>query len=212
MDEILPGIRHWTAFRETIKMRVSSYYVEPAGMLIDPMVPEDGGLSALAQLPVRPQQIVLTNRHHRRHSSRIAETLDIPIRVAMPAMVDFGDEPHTRPFEFSDEVAPGVVALKVGKIADDETALHIQHGTGAIALGDGLVHFAGALGYFPDDLLGARPREAHDGLREKFRGMLERDFEALLFAHGEPMTKHAKTALRHFVEQPVGQPDYGSIV
>ena len=34
-DELLPGLYHWTAFHPGIGSRVSSYYVEPAGVVID---------------------------------------------------------------------------------------------------------------------------------------------------------------------------------
>ena len=42
------------------------------------------------------------------------------------------------------------------------------------------------------------------------RGLLERDFEHLLFAHGEPLVGGGKSALRDFVAKPVGEPDFGA--
>jgi hypothetical protein len=42
MREILPGVFHWTAFHEPIGARVSSHYVQSAGIVIDPKVPEEG--------------------------------------------------------------------------------------------------------------------------------------------------------------------------
>ena len=41
MNEIIPGVWHWTAFHEGIGSDVSSYYVERAAALIDPMLPPD---------------------------------------------------------------------------------------------------------------------------------------------------------------------------
>jgi hypothetical protein len=43
-----------------------------------------------------------------------------------------------------------------------------------------------------------------------FRGLLERDFDSLLFAHGEPLVGGGRAALKDFVSKPVGQPDFGS--
>ena len=40
--EILPGIFHWTAVHPAIRTEVSCHYVEPARMLLDPLVPEEG--------------------------------------------------------------------------------------------------------------------------------------------------------------------------
>jgi hypothetical protein len=50
--------------RPRIGTRVSSYYVEPAGALIDPRVPDEG-LDAFAGR-ARPQQVVLTSGLHAR--------------------------------------------------------------------------------------------------------------------------------------------------
>jgi hypothetical protein len=213
MQEILPGLYHWTAFRDTIRAQVSSYYVERAGILVDPLLPDDGGMEALERLPVRPQQVVLSNRLHRRHAPQIAEHFDIPIRVPMPGMHAFAGEPRARPYEFSDEVAPGVFGLKVDKLSDDEAALHITvTEPGSLAFGDTLTRYGGALGFVPDDLMGHDPQRVKEGLRQKFRGLLARDFDALLFAHGDPLTHDGKEALRRFVEQPVGYPEYGNVI
>jgi hypothetical protein len=66
-----------------------------------------------------------------------------------------------------------------------------------------------SLGFFSDDLLGDDPRAVKDGLREQFRSLLERDFDHLLFAHGEPVVHGGKAALRDFVSSPVGQEHFG---
>ena len=42
MDEILPGVWHWTAEHPNIHQRVSSYYLEDAGAVVDPLLPEGG--------------------------------------------------------------------------------------------------------------------------------------------------------------------------
>ena len=46
MQEIFPGVLHWTAFHEGIEVDVSSYYIEPAGVVIDPVGHEDYGQTA----------------------------------------------------------------------------------------------------------------------------------------------------------------------
>jgi hypothetical protein len=42
MREIGPGIHHWTAVHPKIQIEVSSYYLEPAAALIDPLEPPEG--------------------------------------------------------------------------------------------------------------------------------------------------------------------------
>ena len=88
MEEILPGIHHWTALHPRIGQRVSSYYVEPAGILIDPMAPEDG-LGFFEELDLPPQQIVLTNRHHYRDSDRFREAFGCVVRASDPGLHKF---------------------------------------------------------------------------------------------------------------------------
>ncbi|MEA2246461.1 MAG: hypothetical protein QOH46_990 [Solirubrobacteraceae bacterium] len=207
MREILPGVHHWTAHHDELGTRVSSYYVEPAGALIDPMVPGEG-LDAFEGLTT-PQQVVLTRARHFRHSDRFRDAFGCVVRVAAPGRDDLADG-DVRPFWFGDEVAPGVTAVEIDVIGEDETALHIAHARGAVAFGDALMRPAGSPVAFPaDDDLGAHPLRKKKGLLEAFGGLLLRDFEALLFAHGEPLLNDGKTALREFVEKPVEYPEYG---
>ncbi|HEY8581663.1 MAG TPA: hypothetical protein VIL49_01910 [Capillimicrobium sp.] len=198
MREISPGIHHWTAFRDTIGTRVSCYWVAPARILIDPLAPDEG-LDALLGLDPEPQQVVLTNRHHRRDAARIADALDVPIRFSPPSQDELGDLGRGRAYRWGEEVAPGVTALEVGVLSPDEGALHIAHGAGALAVGDTLTRSGDDLAFMPDDLLGDDPQAVRDGLRARFEALLERDFDALLLAHGEPLGRGAKAALADFL-------------
>jgi hypothetical protein len=209
IEEILPGVHHWTAFHDGLKERVSSSYVEPAGALIDPMVPEDG-LDWFAGRDVAPQQVLLTGHEHWRESDRFAEAFGCVVRCLLPGAELLEDGRTATPFNDADEVAPGVTAIEIGKIAPDETAFHVDAGEGAIAFGHALVHPAGgALAFLPAPLLGAHPDRKRDGLRDSFRGLLLRDFDALLFAHGAPLHNGGAAALRRFLREPVGKPGYG---
>ena len=76
--EVLPGVHHWSAIHPRIRLPVDSYYVEGARMVLDPMVPREG-LEWFSERAA-PEQIVLTNRHHLRHSERYAERFGCPIR------------------------------------------------------------------------------------------------------------------------------------
>lgn len=204
MREIRPGIWHWTTFRETIGQDVSSYWIEPAGAVLDPMVPPDVGLDWWDGREFQPQQLVLTIGLHWRESDAFRERFgDIPVRCAPAALERYGGTGRqAERFEFGDEVAPGVTAIEVGAIAPDETALHIEHGGGTIAIADGLIRPAGGapLSFVPDQLMGDDPDTVKAGLVDSFRGLLTRDFDTLLLAHGEPVVGGAKSALRDFVE------------
>ena len=200
MEEIAPGIFHWTAFRRTIGMRVSSYYVEPAGAVIDPMVPDDGLDVFDGHAP--PRQAILTIRHHYRDSDKFAERFGCTVLCSQPGLHEFeGSDREVEGFRFGDEVAPGIVAIGTDAISPDDTTLHISHGGGALAFGDGLVRPPGGpLAFVPDYLIGDDPEPVKEALVSAFRGVLERDFDHLLFAHGEPLAGGGKAALRDFVD------------
>ena len=57
-----------------------------------------------------------------------------------------------------------------------------------------------ALTFVPDPLLGDKPEEIKQGLKQAYARVLELEFDHLLFAHGLPWIGGAKTALRDFVE------------
>jgi hypothetical protein len=201
MQEIAPGIFHWTAFHEGIRMRVSSYYVEPAGVVIDPMVPEEG--LEVFDGHERPQQALLTIRHHYRGCDAFVERFGVTVLCAGSGLHEFEGFPdrEVEGFGDGDEVAPGVVAVVTDAISPDDTTFAISHGGGALAFGDGLVRPPGGpLGFVPDGLMD-EPEKTRERLTSAYRGLLERDFDfdTLLFAHGEPLVGGGRAALKEFV-------------
>jgi hypothetical protein len=198
MREIVSGIRHWTAFRDTIGLRVSSYWVPAAGVLIDPILPE-GGLDAFRGADVGPQQVVLTTGLHTRAAQEIAQAFSIPIRAPREARQRLGDRLEFDPYGDHDELAPGVRAVHIGVLAPDEYALHVAAAEGAIALADAVHTYGDGLGFFADELLGDDPRAVKQGLKQQLGTLLERDFDHLLLAHGDPIVGRGKQALRDFV-------------
>ncbi|HZU40070.1 MAG TPA: hypothetical protein VE992_03410 [Solirubrobacteraceae bacterium] len=195
MREILPGVWHWSTFHEPIGRPVSSYYVEPAHAVIDPKVPDEG----LDALPGRPELVVLTIGLHHRDAAVFAETFGIPIRSSHEADERLGGRLVVQPFHDGEALAPGISAIRIGQIAPDEYALHVSAGEGALSFADGLVNYDG-LRFVPDSLLGEDPEAVKRGLRACFRELLSREFDHLLFAHGEPMIGGGKAALRAFAE------------
>jgi hypothetical protein len=214
MEQLTDGIWHWTAFRESIAQEVSSYWIEPAAIVLDPMVPPDVGLGWWDGRDMHPQQVVLTSGLHWRQSDEFVERWSIPVRAPWPARERYDREGLDRQFEkyeWHDEVAPGVTAIEIDALCPDEAALHIAHDGGAVALADALIRARGGapLAFVPDSLMGAHPQRVKDELRDRFRGLLTRDWDTLLLAHGEPIVRHGQTALRDFVEKPVGYPEWG---
>jgi len=194
MDEIQPGLLHWTAFHEGIRQEVHSAFHVPSGTLIDPMEPPEG------RDAIEPRRIVLTNRHHYRHSARFG----CPVLCHEAGLHEFGDGREVEGFAWGDEIAPGVTALEVGVLCPEESALHLAAGGGAVALADAAIRGRhGELGFVPDSLLGDDPQAIRDGLRAAFRRICdEHEFESLLLAHGDPIANAGRSALRTFADAP----------
>lgn len=196
LREVLPGVHHWTAMHPSIGMPVSSYYVESAGVLVDPKAPDEG-LDALVGLG-RPQQVVLTSGLHVRDSAGFADAFDCVVRAPRGAEPRVEGKLDAVPYDDGEEVAPGVVGLVIGRLAPDEGALHLQEER-AIVFADALNHYGNAPTFFPDHLLGDDPPAVKRALTEAFESVLVREFDHLLFAHGDPIIRGGKAALRAFV-------------
>ena len=193
MTELLPGIHHWTATHPNIKMEVSSYFVTGSATLIDPMRPPDGA-------DIAPERIVLSTRHHVRDS----ESFGVPILCHESGLHDFENGPDVQGFAWGDQLAPDVRAVKVDAISPDETGLLIDAGDGALSIGDAVMRYGDAISFVPDQYLvdeGDDPEPVKVAIREAIRALLDEPFDAVLFAHGAPITSGGKDALRRFAEQ-----------
>jgi hypothetical protein len=201
MDEVLPGVLHWTTFHEGIGQPVHSHFFVEGGALFDPRVPEEG-IEDVARHG-RPETILLSNRHHLRHAACFAESFGCTIKAQRSGLHEFDgrDDPRVLPFEFGDTVAPHVTALEVGALTPEDTAFHIATGPGVLLFADALIRDdGGELSYVPDGLMGDDPEGVRGGLTAALRRLVAReDFDALLFAHGEPVAHGGHERLAAFV-------------
>lgn len=197
MQEVHSGIVHWTRVHPGIKIEVSSYYLPEERVLIDPLVPEPG-MDALA---TAPEHILLTNRHHYRDSAVFAERFGCTVWCVEAGLHEFTKGEQVRSFRFGDRLPGGILAVEIGALCPDETALHIPRGVGAFALADGVVrHQDGPLGFVPDPYLGEDPEAVKRALQRSYGRLLEFPFDHLLLAHGWPWIGGGKQALQDFVE------------
>jgi hypothetical protein len=200
MQEIAPGLWHWTAERESIGSEVSSYYLESEHVILDPMIPPPG-LEWFEQHG-RPEHAVLTNRHHDRDAWELHAAFGCTVQCIRNGLYELEGRGPVEAFDFGDELPGGIVAHEVGAICPDETALHIPRHR-ALACADGVVGHGRAgneLGFVSDYLMDD-PEQTKRGLREAYRRLLELDFDLLLLAHGEPVVGGGARALRTFVDR-----------
>ena len=200
MEEIAPGLWHWSAPHPRIKIRVHSYYLPAERVVIDPIEPENG-LGWFAEHGATPDHVLLTNRHHYRSSADFVERFGATVHCAQEGLHEFGPDRRVEPFAFGDELPGGVVAHEVGAICPDESALHIPAHE-ALAVADGAVRWeTGApLAFVPDDYMDG-PERTKRGLREAYLGLAELDFRHLLLAHGEPFMGDGRDALAAFARR-----------
>jgi hypothetical protein len=202
LQEIAPGLWHWTASHERIHADVSSYYLSPESVLIDGMVPP-AGLEWFAEHGA-PEHVVLTNRHHDREAWRVRDAFGSTVHCIRNGLHELEGRGPAEPFDFGDQLPGGIVVYEVDAICPDETALHLPQYR-ALACADGVVRAgeAGELAFVPDFLMD-EPAQTKQRLREAYGRLLALDFDLLLLAHGAPLVSNAKASLRTFVDSGTG--------
>lgn len=201
--EILPGVFHWTAVHPAIEIEVSCHYLEPAGMLLDPLVPDEG--IGWFERHGPPRHVLLTNRLHSRHGARFVEAFGCEVWCNEAGLDHFGPEGEVedlrvRGFRPGELLPGGIETHEVGVLCPDETAFRVPGVEPALAVADGVVRDQdGPLAFVPDPLLGDDPEAVKRGLRAAYRRLLALDFDHLLLAHGNPWLGGARKALREFV-------------
>ena len=192
MEEIVPGVLHWTARHPELGIDVSSHLVTASGTAIDPLLPEGEGPGWLG---VDVRDVVVTICLH----TRSVDAFGVPVHAPRAGLHRWEDRAlEAVGYDDGDEVAPGVRAIAIGAIAPDDFALHIDAGPGVLALGDALINYGG-IGFVPDHLIGDDPEGVKARTYDALERVLDEPFDALLFAHGAPIASGAKDALATFV-------------
>jgi glyoxylase-like metal-dependent hydrolase (beta-lactamase superfamily II) len=203
VNEVLPGVFHWSALHPKISQIVHSHYWAPGETVVDPLLPDDPK-PVLDELRDRGvQQVVLSNRHHWRSSSDLRDAFpDAPVLCNDQGLYEYAadDGRDVEPFAVGSLLAPGMCALEVGGICDDDTGLLLDTAGGTLLFADALIVWDGKLAFVPDWLLGEPAQDKRDMLSAFERLLDEQEFDNLLFAHGEPWIGGGREALRAFVD------------
>jgi hypothetical protein len=214
VEQVADGIWWWTALHPewlvgTPDQEVSSYLVETpdAVVLLDPQAPPAASDEAdrfwrhldqdVARLG-RPVWVILTKEPHERDSAAFAE------RYA-------GATIH-RPYLPGERALPaGVRARRVAGEDDDAEAAILFEAHDALAVGDLLMGRADGLHvwYWYDHEAGRR--HYHEQHLPGLRQALEGDYERVLVAHGEPVRRGGRAAVRAALERPPRSMRYGAV-
>jgi len=189
MEELTPEIRHWSALHPNIGWVVSSYWLPGLRVLLDPLQVPDAVEGV--------EQIVLSNRHHRRSAFEARERFGAVVRVPRVGLHEFEGDP-VEPYDFGEPLIDGAItAHQVTELWPDDGALHIPS-LEALAIADTVLSNDGRLEFTPDVCFGDREAEQRS-IREGLARLAEQlDFRHLLLAHGPPVPDQGRERLREF--------------
>jgi hypothetical protein len=204
VQEVLPGVFHWTARHPKIQIEVSSYWLDEPGVLFDPLVPAQEGLEWFAERAATPAAILLSNRHHYRDSARFVERFGCTVYCNSVGLHEFFGGEAVTGFDVGEELPGGVVACELGAICADDTALYIP-AKRALVIADGVVRGgpygeSGPLGFVPDSLMDNPPTTKRRLLAACARLLAGLDFDHLLLAHGGPVVGDGRKLLQNLLD------------
>jgi hypothetical protein len=186
---------HWSVYDPACKCEVGSIAVKVASglVVVDPVPLADEAWAELtATAPLRA--VLLTNGNHVRDAETLRKKHAVPIVTAI------GTHKAVAPLVpdvtlLENELIYGAAAIPIPGATAGETAFLFAEGV--LALGDAVIHLDSEKGL---ELL---PDKYCDDPRENRRSLarlLDLDFHTLTFAHGLPLTQHARERLRALVQ------------
>jgi glyoxylase-like metal-dependent hydrolase (beta-lactamase superfamily II) len=196
MREIVPDVLTWSRFSEPHGYDFNGYLIrEPGGNLcIDPVLPADVDLDAIARLGVR--NILITNRNHSRAANAVRE------RTNASVLIHPDDAPHAREqgmaidgeLRTGQSIGPLVVVGAPGK-SPGEVVLHWP-ARRILFVGDAVIgNPPGRCSLLREKVMDDPPR-----LRRSVVALAGLDFDALLVGDGVPILHDAKARLLELVQ------------
>ena len=188
-------IYHWSVYEPSVKCEVSCTAVKVRGgmVVIDPVPmaePAWQELTALAPL----RAVLLTNGNHVRNSESLREKYRVPI-IAAPLA-------HREITELKPDIALmeterlyGIAPIFIPGATKGETAFFSD--TGVMVIGDAVINLDPEKGL---QLLPDKYCVDAEQNRASLQKLLNFDFHILTFAHGLPITSHAKEKWTAFMK------------
>jgi glyoxylase-like metal-dependent hydrolase (beta-lactamase superfamily II) len=186
---------HWSVYEPAVKCEIGCSALKlPSGwVVVDPVplaAPAWKELLALAPL----RAVLLTNGNHVRAAAVLRQQHAVPIVTAIDTRRDI-TELKADITLLPNELLYGITAIALPGATPGETAFFSN--TGVMLLGDAVIHTSTERGLelLPDKYCADAKQN-----RASLRNLLQFDFHTLTFAHGAPVTTHAKQKLSALLE------------
>ncbi len=189
---LTPALAFWEAYEPSVKCDLtSSALVTAEGLvLVDPIALPAPALAELAAA-APPAAILLTNGNHSRTAAAFREKWGIRICATAGAAAELDLAPDVILAD-GDLTVGGLRVVALPAAGPGEAAFI---GAGVAFIGDALIH----LGSHGFALLPEKYRANAAALPNELRKLLSYDFHILTFAHGTPLTLHARQRLENLL-------------
>lgn len=181
---------HWSVYEPSVKCEIGCTALKLASgwVVVDPVpLAEAAWKELLALAPLRA--ILLTNGNHVRDTVALRAQHKVPVVTAADTRRDIAE---LRPDVtlLPGELLYGIMAIAIPGATPGETAFYSK--TGVMILGDAVINTSTETGleFLPDKYCADAEQN-----RASLRKLLDFDFHTLTFAHGAPVTTHAKEKL-----------------
>lgn len=188
---------HWSVYEPSVKCEIGCVALKLASgwVVVDPVpLAETAWQEMLALAPLRA--ILLTNGNHVRDTLALRDQHHVPVVTAADTRRDITE---LRPDVtlLPGELLYGIASIAIPGATPGETAFYSK--TGVMILGDAVINTSTEKGleFLPDKYCADAEQN-----RASLRKLLDYDFHTLTFAHGAPVTTHAKEKLSALLNQP----------
>jgi len=189
------GVYHWSVYEPSVKCEIGCTALKLAGglVVIDPVpLAEAAWKELLGSASLRA--IMLTNGNHVRAAVELRAKHAVPLVTAPETRRDF-TECKADVTLFPGELLYGIAAIPIPGATPGETAYFAP--PGVLVLGDAVINtnLERGLEFLPDKYCADAAQN-----RASLKQLLDLNFHILTFAHGAPLTNHAKEKLRALLQ------------
>ncbi len=188
------GLFCWQAYDPASKvdLHASAVALDDGRLFfVDPIPLADDALAELTAA-ASPAGIVLTNANHARAAEAYRRRFGLPVCIHPEATAGVGVAADaTLPVNGGPVFGGAFEAIPLPGAAPGEIALYRAENGGLLVIGDAVINLPSPGFVVLPDKYCADPKL----LRRSLATLLERPFDRLLFAHGDPIPAHARTRL-----------------